>query len=98
MLFLKILDERDQELEIVRDDYASVIPEEFQWRNWAADPEGLTGDELLIFINHPTDGLFPKLTGLQSTKAPQRAGIVREVFDGVNNYMKSGFAMRKVIN
>lgn len=98
MLFLKILDERDQELEIVRDDYASVIPGKFQWRNWASDPEGLTGDELLNFINHPTDGLFPTLIDLQSTKAPQRAGIVREVFDGVNNYMKSGFAMRKVIN
>jgi type I restriction-modification system DNA methylase subunit/superfamily II DNA or RNA helicase len=35
---------------------------------------------------------------LQSPKAPQRAAIVREVFDGLNNYMKSGYAMRKVIN
>ncbi len=98
MLFLKILDEKDQELELIRENYNSVIPEKFQWRTWATDPEGITGDELLSFIDHPTDGLFAHLKQLQSTKAPKRAAIVREVFDGLNNYMKSGFAMRKVIN
>jgi type I restriction enzyme M protein len=98
MLFLKILDERDQALEIIRDDYTSVIPERFQWRNWATDPEGITGDELLNFINHPTEGLFPKLTDLRSAESSDTVGIIREVFDKVNNYMKSGYAMRKVIN
>ena len=98
MLFLKILDEKDQELELIREGYTSVIPEKFRWRTWATDSEGITGDELLAFIDHPTDGLFAHLKKLQSTKAPQRAAIVREVFDGLNNYMKSGFAMRKVIN
>lgn len=49
MLFLKILDEKDQELELIRDGYRSVIPKKFQWRNWATNPEGITGDELLIF-------------------------------------------------
>ncbi len=66
MLFLKILDEKDQELELIREGYTSVIPEKFQWRNWATDPEGITGDELLLFINHPTDGLFICLTNLQA--------------------------------
>lgn len=98
MLFLKILDEKDQELELIRDQYKSVIPERFQWRNWAADPEGLTGDELLVFIDHPTDGLFVNLRYLNAPNSPQRAELVREVFDGSNNYMKSGFEMRKVIN
>jgi len=98
MLFLKILDEKDQELELIREGYITVIPAKFQWRTWATDPEGITGDDLLAFIDHPTDGLFAHLKVLQSTKAPQRAAIVREVFDGLNNYMKSGFAMRKVIN
>ena len=98
MLFLKILDEKDQELELIRDGYTSVIPEKFQWRTWATDPEGITGEDLILFIDHPTDGLFAHLSKLQSTKAPQRAAIVREVFDGSNNYMKSGFEMRKVIN
>lgn len=98
MLFLKILDEKDQELELIRDGYTSVIPEKFQWRNWATDPEGITGEDLILFIDHPTDGLFAHLKELQSAKAQQRAAIVREVFDGSNNYMKSGFEMRKVIN
>lgn len=98
MLFLKILDEKDQELELIRDGYSSVIPAKFQWRNWATDPEGITGGELILFIDHPTDGLFAHLKELQSPKAPQRAAIVREVFDGSNNYMKSGYEMRKVIN
>lgn len=98
LLFLKILDDKDQELELIRKGYQSVVPEKFQWRTWAADPEGITGDELIRFIDHPTDGLFATLKNLQSAKAPQRASLVREVFDGSNNYMKSGYELRKVIN
>lgn len=98
MLFLKILDEKDQELELIRDRYKSVIPEKFQWRNWATDPEGITGVDLSLFIDHPTDGLFLALKNLKASHSPARAALVREVFDGSNNYMKSGFEMRKVIN
>ncbi len=98
MLFLKILDDKDQELELIRDRYRSVIPEKLQWRNWAADAEGITGEELILFIDHPADGLFATLKNLKSRHAPERAALVREVFDGSNNYMKSGYEMRKVIN
>lgn len=98
LLFLKILDDKDQELELIRDRYKSVIPEKFQWRNWAADPEGITGEELILFIDHPTDGLFATLKNLKAPHASQRAALVKEVFDGSNNYMKSGFELRKVIN
>ena len=98
MLFLKILDEKDQQHELLHERYTSVIPEKFQWRNWATDSEGITGEELILFIDHPTNGLFANLKQLQSTKTPQRATLVREVFDGSNNYMKSGYEMRKVIN
>ena len=98
LLFLKILDDKDQELELIRDRYKSVIPEKFQWRNWAADAEGITGDELILFIDHPTDGLFATLKNLKAPHAPQRAALAKEVFDGSNNYMKSGYELRKVIN
>lgn len=98
MLFLKILDEKDQELELIRAKYKSVIPEKFQWRNWATNPEGITGEDLLVFVDDARNGLFATLRELKSTAAPQRAAIVREVFDGSNNYMKSGYEMRKVIN
>ena len=44
MFFLKIIDDQDQELELIQPGYESPIPDEFQWRNWAADREGDTGD------------------------------------------------------
>jgi len=101
MLFLKIIDDKDQEFEILKDNYVSVVPEKFQWRTWASDPEGITGDELLEFIDSNADsnrGLFASLRNLTSITNPKRASIVKEVFDGSNNYMKSGYEMRKVIN
>src|SRR5213075_1500965 len=61
MFFLKIIDDQDQELELLREGYRSPIPRNLQWRTWAADPEGITGNELLDFIN---DELFPGLKGL----------------------------------
>jgi type I restriction enzyme M protein len=101
MLFLKIMGDKDEEQEILQDNYQSVIPERFQWRNWASDPEGPTGDELLQFIDsneQGNKGLFATLRNLSSPTQPQRAAIVKEVFEGSNNFMKSGYEMRKVIN
>ncbi len=101
MLFLKIIDDKDQELEITKDDYVSVIPERFQWRTWATDSEGITGDALLEFVDSNSEanrGLFASLRNLSNSNNPKRASIVKEVFEGSNNYMKSGYEMRKVIN
>ena len=100
MFFLKIIDDQDRELELLRTDYASPIPERFQWRAWAADPEGITGEELLAFINA---ALFPALKNLQTDQAGARqAGargrVVRDVFEDAYNYMKSGQLMRQVVN
>src|SRR5690606_32898887 len=83
MLFLKIMDDKDQELELIKDNYVSVIPEKFKWRNWATDAEGITGDELLEFIDSNAEnnrGLFASLRNLSSVNNPQRAAIVKEVF------------------
>src|SRR6056297_512290 len=93
MFFLKIIDDQDQELELLKDDYKSPIPERLQWRSWAADPEGITGDELLEFVN---DDLFPTLKELAPTTP--RARTVRSVFEDAYNYMKSGQLMRQVVN
>ena len=43
------------------DGYRSPIPEELQWRAWAADPEGITGDELMAFPRAETSGRFNNL-------------------------------------
>lgn len=96
LFFLKIIDDQDQELELDRDDYRSPVPEAFQWRCWAADPEGLTGDRLLDFIN---DELFPGLKSLSLEGANrQRRAVVRSVFEDAYNYMKSGQLLRQVVN
>ena len=96
MFFLKIIDDQDQQLEVMQDNYHSPIPEQYQWRTWAADPEGLTGEALLAFIN--TD-LFPALKELTATGShASRARVVKGVFEDAYNYMKSGQLMRQVIN
>lgn len=96
MFFLKIIDDQDQELEMMRDEYRSPIPKKLLWRSWAADPEGLTGEKLLDFIN---DELFPALKELPTNgKSGDRRRVVRAVFEDAYNYMKSGQLMRQVIN
>lgn len=96
MFFLKIIDDQDQELELTRDDFRSPIPKRLQWREWAANPEGLTGDALLEFIN---GDLFPTLKELRvGGSAANRARVVRGVFEDAYNYMKSGQLMRQVVN
>ncbi|BBO72695.1 restriction endonuclease EcoEI subunit M [Desulfosarcina widdelii] len=96
MIFLKIFDDKEQEAELLSDNYKSPLPEKLRWCNWAADPEGITGDELLEFVNND---LFPKLKNLNiGTNGNKRAFIVRSVFEDGYNYMKSGTLMRQVIN
>lgn len=99
MLFLKIFCDKDKELEILNDNYKSPIPKQFRWikqkGNWAGDDEGITGEELQQFVdNH----LFPALRNIDVSSGNKRALIVREVFQGNNNYMKSGINIRKVLN
>ncbi|MCH8828047.1 MAG: SAM-dependent DNA methyltransferase, partial [Planctomycetes bacterium] len=94
MIFLKVLDDREREHELLDDNYKSSIPKKLRWRNWAADPEGMTGDGLLDFVNNK---LFPALKDLRINGNPQ-AFVIRSVFNDAYNYMKSGQLMRQVIN
>ena len=96
MFFLKIIDDQDQELELLKADYRSPIQKTYQWRAWAADPEGITGEELLAFVNGE---LFPTLKDLTtSTRPGDRRRVVKDVFEDAYNYMKSGQLMRQVVN
>ncbi|MEP7217974.1 MAG: class I SAM-dependent DNA methyltransferase, partial [Bacteroidota bacterium] len=95
MIFLKIFDDREQEYELMDDGYRTPIPEDLRWRNWAADAEGITGEELLEFINNV---LFKTLKDLQLRAGDGRGLVVRAVFEDAYNYMKSGTLMRQVIN
>jgi len=97
MFFLKIFDDREAEIEFLEDEYDSPLPEHLRWRNWAADAEGMTGEELADFINLQ---LFPTLKTKLSLQGSQgrRAQVIRDVFEDAYNYMKSGTLMRQVIN
>ena len=97
MFFLKIFDDRETELEYLEDDYKSPLPDHLRWRNWAKDPEGMTGEALAAFVN---DQLFPTLKEKLPTHGPagERAKVIRSMFEDTYNYMKSGTLMRQVIN
>src|SRR5438093_7034188 len=73
LLFLKLSDDRERELELIEDDFRSPLVEvkwqengetrsvaDLRWKSWAGDPEGITGDGLLDFANNT---LFPALKG-----------------------------------
>ena len=94
MFFLKIFDDREKELELLRDDYSSPLAPELRWCNWAADEEGLTGEGLLDFVNNT---LLPRLKNL-AVGTDRVAVLIRSAFEDANNYMKNGTLMRQVIN
>jgi type I restriction enzyme M protein len=79
----------------LNDDYVSVIPSELQWRNWASDSEGITGDAMKDFIDSK---LFPGLQNLDISDGNKRAILIRDIFAGTNNYMKNGTIIRQVVN
>lgn len=94
MLFMKIFADKEEEWEITIEDYKSPIPEKLKWQTWASEEEGLTGDQLMDFINNE---LFPALKELDLSISPQ-AAIIRSVFEDTYNYMKNGTLFRQVIN
>lgn len=95
MLFLKAFDYKEQEWEYTEDDYYPVIPKEYRWSKWADNKEGDTGKTLEDHI----DAMFDALRNLELRgDKKHRKWLVREVMQGVNNFMKSGTLLRKVIN
>jgi type I restriction enzyme M protein len=96
LLFLKVFDALEEEMELTRDNYTSPIPEPLRWRNWAANAEGITGDTLLAFVNNDLFGALKTLSG--DAQRNPRGYVVRGVFEDAYNYMKSGQLLRQVIN
>lgn len=96
LLFLKIFDDKEQEWKLTQKAYKSPLHERFQWSNWAADSEGMTGEELINFVNNE---LFPALKKLASSAGVTEQGmVIGSVFEDAYNYMKSGTLLRQVIN
>src|SRR5262245_233470 len=111
ILFLKFLDDMEiaaeEEAKLAGKKHRPVIQPPYRWRDWAAKPDGITGDELLKFISQDETmrpdakkgaGLFAYLRGLQSESGKARHDVIANVFKGVTNRMESGYLLRDVIN
>ena len=99
LLFLYIYDYKEEEWELHDDNFESIIPEVFRWRNWAIDNkdgDALTGDALLSFIDLQ---LLPTLKKLEIDETTEkRKAIVKSIFEDSNNYMKNGTYLRQLVN
>ncbi|MGA9451751.1 MAG: class I SAM-dependent DNA methyltransferase [Verrucomicrobiia bacterium] len=96
-----------------RSAFKPAIEPPYRWRDWAAQADGITGDELLAFINNEETvvpqwpingktkrgpGLFRYLRTLTSSNGDDRRDVIATVFKGVQNRMVSGYLLRDVIN
>jgi len=110
IMFLKFLDDMEQvrqaEAKLAGKRYHSTIEAPYRWRDWAAKPEGVTGPELIAFINQDEAmrpdgkrgaGLFAYLRSLESLNGDRR-DVVARVFEGTINRMVNGYLLRDVIN
>src|SRR5437879_4654196 len=111
IMFLKFLDDlelqREGEAKLTTKKFKPAIEPPYRWRDWAAQSDGITGDELLAFINNEETtlpigkkgaGLFRYLRTLTSSNGDNRRDVIATVFRGVQNRMVSGYLLRDVIN
>jgi type I restriction enzyme M protein len=111
IMFLKFLDDlelqRETGAELAGKKFERAIDPPYRWRDWAAKPEGITGSELISFINNDEatlpdgsrgPGLFAYLRGLSGRNGGDRRNVIATVFEGTNNRMLSGYLLRDVIN
>jgi len=112
IMFLKFLDDMEQieesRAELRGEKYRTSIDKPYRWRDWAAKEDGITGPELLAFINQEETvlpngkkgaGLFIYLRGLRGGNGNGgRRQVIATVFSGVANNMISGYLLRDVIN
>ena len=95
LLFLRAFDGVEQENEITEKKYRPAIEEPYRWRDWAADPDGRTGEVLLKFVG---DELLPYLRELTGTGSHDPRDVLSAVFKETNNRMLSGYLLRDVVN
>ena len=111
IMFLKFLDDmeqiREEEAKMSGQRFRPALDSPYRWRDWAAKDEGITGDELIAFVNNEEavrpdgtkgPGLFAYLRGLQGANGGDRRDVIATVFKGTINRMINGYLLRDVIN
>ena len=98
IMFLKFLNDMEQvrEEEDEANKFRQAIEPPYRWRDWASRPDGITGPELIAFINQEEavrpdgkkgSGLFAYLRSLQSANGDRR-DVIAKVFEGTVNRME----------
>ncbi|MGO9791844.1 MAG: type I restriction-modification system subunit M N-terminal domain-containing protein, partial [Solirubrobacteraceae bacterium] len=95
ILFLRAFDALEQDREVTEADYRPAIEQPYRWRDWAADPNGRTGEALVAFVNGE---LLPYLRGLFGTAEHDPRDVLAAVFRETNNRMLSGHLLRDVVD
>jgi len=111
VMFLKFLDDleqvRETEAQLEGKRYRPAIEAPYRWRDWAAQPDGITGNALIAFINQDEatrpdgtrgPGLFATLRSLTGGQGGDRRDVIRAVFTGTANRMLNGYLLRDMIN
>jgi type I restriction enzyme M protein len=111
IMFLKFLDDmesmRAEEAKLSGKKFKPAIEPPYRWRDWAAKEDGITGDELIAFINQEEcrrpdgskgPGLFAYLRALRGAEGGDRRDVIATVFKGTVNRMINGYLLRDVIN
>jgi len=99
LFFLKCFDDLEQrrktESILKGKPFRPTIEKPYRWQDWAADEAGITGDELLRFINND---LFPYLKRLTGTNEYDQRDVISALFREITNEARSGYLLRDVIN
>lgn len=95
LLFLKAFDGLEENREVTSNDFQPAIEAPYRWRDWAAHPNGPTGEALLGFVNGE---LLPYLRGLTGVGSHDPRDVLAAVFKETNNRMLSGYLLRDVVN
>lgn len=111
IMFLKFLDDtekiRGTEAKLTKRKFRPAIEPPHRWRDWAVKEGGITGDELIAFINNEEavrpdgtkgPGLFAYLRSLHGANGGDRRDVIAAVFRGTINRMVNGYLLRDVIN
>jgi type I restriction enzyme M protein len=111
VMFLKFLDDmellREQAAILAGEKFKPAIEAPYRWRDWAAKEDGVTGPELISFVNNEESmlpsgkkgaGLFTYLRNLHGSNGGDRRDVIANVFRGTINRMINGYLLRDVVN
>lgn len=108
IIFLKYLDdletEREKSAKLSGKKYSYILDGEYRWSSWACPigkdgkidyNKALTGDDLKTFVDQK---LFPYLKKFKSESSDTIEYKIGEIFSELKNKIKSGYALRDILN